>query len=137
MYSLVCFFVSTYALLLRLLGTRKRLKVLDVLGEELPCITYDGWGNLTPSGYFKFDLGGLAQEKRFVVRVLNRVVGGGGGGDVGRVVGRVVGGVGVLLAEIVVVVATAVVVISRALTTVIVVVFIMLTGLLKRLRMNV
>ena len=34
------------------------LKVLDVLGEELPCITYDGWGNLTPSGYFKFDLGG-------------------------------------------------------------------------------
>lgn len=28
-----------------------------MLGEELPCIRYDGWGNLTPSGYFKFDLG--------------------------------------------------------------------------------
>lgn len=34
-----------------------RFQVLDVLGEELPCIRYDGWGNLTPSGYFKFDLG--------------------------------------------------------------------------------
>lgn len=34
-------------------------KVLDVLGEELPCVRYDGWGNLTPSGYFKFDLGAL------------------------------------------------------------------------------
>lgn len=28
-----------------------------MLEEELPCIRYDGWGNLTPSGYFKFDLG--------------------------------------------------------------------------------
>ncbi|CAN0051245.1 unnamed protein product, partial [Ectocarpus sp. 12 AP-2014] len=32
-------------------------QVLNVLEEELPCIRYDGWGNLTPSGYFKFDLG--------------------------------------------------------------------------------
>nr|ATQ36024.1 prolycopene isomerase-like2 [Petalonia fascia] len=32
-------------------------QVLNVLDEELPCIRYDGWGNLTPSGYFKFDLG--------------------------------------------------------------------------------
>ena len=28
-----------------------------MLEEELPCVRYDGWGNLTPSGYFKFDLG--------------------------------------------------------------------------------
>lgn len=33
-------------------------QVLDILGEELPCVRYDGWGNLTPSGYFKFNLGG-------------------------------------------------------------------------------
>lgn len=31
--------------------------MLNVLEEELPCVRYDGWGNLTPSGYFKFDLG--------------------------------------------------------------------------------
>lgn len=32
-------------------------KVLNVLEEELPCVRYEGWGNITPSGYFKFDLG--------------------------------------------------------------------------------
>lgn len=36
---------------------RRTPKVLNVLEEELPCVRYDGWGNLTPSGYFKFDLG--------------------------------------------------------------------------------
>ncbi|CAM9406576.1 unnamed protein product [Ascophyllum nodosum] len=32
-------------------------QILNVLEEELPCVRYDGWGNLTPSGYFKFNLG--------------------------------------------------------------------------------
>eukprot|EP00903_Cladosiphon_okamuranus_P006653 g6496.t1 len=32
-------------------------QVLNVLEEDLPCVRYDGWGNLTPSGYFKFELG--------------------------------------------------------------------------------
>lgn len=36
-------------------------KVLNVLEEDLPCVRYDGWGNLTPSGYFKFDLGAYAR----------------------------------------------------------------------------
>lgn len=45
------------SIVLRYPSPRPWHQVLDVLGEPLPCVRYDGWGNLTPSGYFKFDLG--------------------------------------------------------------------------------
>jgi phytoene dehydrogenase-like protein len=32
-------------------------QVLDAIGEELPCVTYDAWGCYLPEGYFKASVG--------------------------------------------------------------------------------